>query len=269
MRRIKQIGLLITAVLMVFSMIACGKDEPIQQKELPKKESSTTPAETESKVPAIGKKIDIEGWDAEKDSYEYPSGDYEEGFNYGTIRGRWQTDIDIPMSEVFGNQSSQYKQMLSILDSMGMEVPSGTTKLIMRFTDESHMEGRIIQDNNAFFDMVIDILGTKEGLMQYYSLLYGVNYGMVDYAMAQIGTTPEEFSKEIVSLLDTVAGENRENLRTGKDISSTYVIRDNKIIFDGMDLCLEYQEDGTLKIYAGAGCEEEILEADGKDMSKK
>lgn len=266
MRILKRSILILGSMVFIFMAAACGKkDEPVKKPIRQQEYSDITVTPEEE----LKKNANIKGWTDETDSYEYPSGDYGDGFNYGKLRGRWQTDIDVSMQDIFDDNTTEYKQMMNILAAMGTKVPSGTKKMIIRFTDDSHIEGRIIQDNNAFYDMIMEIFGSREGIMQYCSILYGVSYGMVDYALAQQGTTPQEMADTMQTVFKLAAGPNKKNLIQASEFSATYVLRDNNVILNEIDMTLSYNEDGTLSVYSGANCAKELASADGTVLTKK
>lgn len=226
--------LFVIILIAMLACTACGKAKPAQ-------EPKNTP------TPTAGKTEPISEADAYNDDgdekYTYPEGDYGEGFNYGKIRGKWLVEgsysvVDRP---IMGNDQ-KLDYMKRLITALGMEYPETKMKLVLRFVDESHMEGRITLDERAMYDLAYSLVGTKEGLQKLYGAIYGYSKNEVAYAFNKAGISLDMLEQQVAAALQAQSG-GRDNYLSKLELGGTYTLSDGKILFDDSKLVLEFDEE--------------------------
>ena len=115
-------------------------------------------------------------------------------------------------------------------------------KLVLRFVDESHMEGRITLDERAMYDLAYSLVGTKEGLQKLYGVLYGLSKNEVAYAFNKAGISLDMLEQQVAAALQAQGG-GRDNYLSKLELGGTYTLSDGKILFDDSKLVLEFDEE--------------------------
>lgn len=253
----KRILALLLSIMLMTGCFGCGKKQEEQKKNETTPE--TKPTETEKTDP---------DYDPDEDIYVYPTGDWGEGFNYGTVRGRWRGETKAKMSDIQGVNQKDVKRLVNVLEAMEMEPPQITYKVMMRFIDESHMEGRVTIDTTAIYDMILEMYGTEDGIKRLYGALFGLSKNEVAYMMKQQGITVEEFAAQVSKAMEKEAGD-KSSFIANKDIAGTYVFDGNMILFTDIDMDLEYDSAGDkLTIHVKNPDKNELYFLDGITVTK-
>ena len=250
------LALSLAVMLLIISCCSCGRKQEEQK-------GKNTPEPTRSDT-----QKDDPDYDPDEDIYVYPTGDWGEGFNYGTVRGRWRGEVKAEMEDAHGVDRKDVKRLVTILKAMDMEPPKITYKVMMRFIDESHMEGRVTVDTTAIYDMVLEMYGTEDGIKRLYGALFGLSKNEVAYLIKQSGTTIEEVAAQVSQALEKEAGD-KSAFVASKDIAGTYVFDGNMILFTDLDMDLEYDTaSGRLTIHVKNPEESEYSNLDGVIVTK-
>lgn len=232
----KRITALVLVLLLMFGCCSCGKEQ---------QEKSGAENTPEQKKPVNA----IDEYDPDKDVYVYPEGDWGEGFTYGTIRGRWRADFSYSIQELPEGNTQAIKRVVKILNAMNEEIPEFQYRVMMRFIDESHMEGRLTVDMRSIRDMVLELFGTEDGILRLYGAMYGFSRNEVSYIIQQQGTTVEELAQQVRQVLEVQSGGEEAFIST-EDLKGTYTLADNNILFVDCKFDMEYNPaDDTLTIH--------------------
>lgn len=261
MKERRRIVLLIVCCVLCAGMLsACGrKSSEDAGKNGKNSDAETTPT----------RQISLEDYDPEKDNYEYPEGEYGEGFNYGTVRGRWRATAVCPYAELNDAAKKAAQEYENLFQAINVELPDIEFGITMRFIDPTHVEGSVSSDFRVLMNVLLDTCATEDGLKKMYAAMYGLTKNEVAYAFYNAGISLQELAEEIRALLTPEGGVESMNMTV--PFSDTYTMKDNKIIFDNLDICLEYDEaNDTFKAYIGAQDEIAALNyLDGAILEKR
>lgn len=232
----KRITTVILVLILMTVCCSCGKG---------KKEKGGEQSTPEQKSPVNA----VDEYDPDKDIYVYPEGDWGEGFNYGTVRGRWRADYSYTIEDLPEGNTQSIQHVVKILKAMNKELPPVEYRVMMRFIDESHMEGRLTIDTRALRDLVLELFGTEEGILSLYGALYGYSKNEVAYIIRQQGLTVEELAATVRRTLE-VQGGGEEAFIASEDLRGTYTLADNNVLFVNLKYDMEYNPDAdTLTIH--------------------
>lgn len=259
--------LLACILLFTFVLAACGKNEKKtdSDKSVKATQSPNLPADDGSgDTEPVDPDLMVD--DPDEDTYDYPDGDWGDGFNYGTVRGRWRVTVYGPIEDIYGDQVIRPERLITLIDAMGLERPQVRYSLMMRFIDPTHMEGRITLDSSEIVQTIVDMYATEEGICKLYGALYGLSKNEVKYYLAQSGVPIDQLVEAIRTTLEPAIADDRVYV-VKKEISDTFTLSDGKVLFENLDLCLEYDEESkTLKVFSGANDETELYRFDGAEM---
>ena len=250
---------LVLGVLLLFA--ACGKKDDAAKKD------GKAPV-TEEPVNVIGTPDEEEEYeDPEQDIYVYPDGDWGEGFNYGSVRGRWKLILYGPFEDAFFEAAPQAVKLRNIVQATGVEEPQVKYTLMMRFIDPTHMEGRLTVDSYDVIQTILDMFATEDGICRLYGALYGYSKNEVTYYLTQAGMSPEKLAAAVRERVgDSIY--DRSNYMCKTELKSTYTFSGNTIVFGDYDMCLEFDEaKKTLTVHVGNPQDEEFGRFDGGEMS--
>ena len=262
--------LLLCFLMLSLVLAACGKsekksdsDKSVKVTKSPNLPEDDGSEDTEPDDP------DLVYEDSNEDTYDYPEGDWGEGFTYGTVRGRWKVTVYGPIEDIYGDHLNSPERLITLINAMGLESPQVKYTLMMRFIDPTHMEGRITFDSSEIVQTIVDMYATEEGICKLYGTLYGLSKNEVKYYLSQSGVPIDQLVDAIRTRLDPVIEDDR-NYVVKKEISDTYRLSDGKVLFENLDLCLEYDEASkTLKVFSVSDDTDDLYRFDGAEMSMK
>ena len=255
----KKLLILLLILMLMVSCMSCKKNDAKEGQG--KKDEET---QQDSEDPGDAKQDDDSG----EDTYAYPEGDWGEGFNYGTVRGRWRAETYGGI-ETLNASSDKTDYILRLMKAMDVEPPQVCYKIMMRFIDESHMEGRFTIDESAFYDTIITMYATEDGIKRLYGAMYGLSKNEAAEVIRRSGTTVSQLATQMRQILEANIGDGSALIRV-HEINGTYSFDGDLIKFQDEDLCLEFnQKDGSLTIHAGDMKIPEMSVFDGISMTKQ